>query len=336
MNKTAQHDEDIPIPLRGAPIEGWRWQDNEVSIVFQPIIGPAATALYCHLTGKGFGAPFKYTLRGLAEETGRGRATIWRAMSVLERIGMVRLRTGGGSQPSECSLVDLKKLAARLGASQDKKRASYVLAPCRVEELKSQIAALRNSMEVKHPTGNESQSVSGEKLARSGIASLFLLGSKRDASVSPERRQRSTRETQTGTHLLQEEGRNEKVPSPTPSHEEAQPKNSANEDGSDALLKCARDLFNGVIDDMRAHLLDTNKPPNSNLANGYADWTKFGFNGLAVEVAARRGEVLVLVLSAIDPAEARRGLDKYRKTWEGSFLNRFGGKVQIELQRRQA
>lgn len=111
------------------------------------------------------------------------------------------------------------------------------------------------------------------------------------------------------------------------------PKDFPNEEEPDDLLKWARASFNGVIDDMRVHLLDTSKPPNPHLANGYDEWRQFGFNSLAVKAAAMRGNVLALVLSVSDLAAARRGLDKYRRVWEASLLKWFGSKVHIELER---
>ena len=58
------------------------------------------------------------------------------------------------------------------------------------------------------------------------------------------------------------------------------------------------------------HLHDSSRPPSPHLTNGTADWQEFAFNSLAVETATRRGEALVLTLSAIDPATALRGLEK--------------------------
>jgi hypothetical protein len=259
-------------------------------------------------------------------------------MAILEQIGMVRIRKAGGCQPSECSLVDLKKLAAHLGASKSKKLASYVLAPGRAKELKSQIAALRTSMEVKHRTANEPRSASGGKLAHPGATDLFLLDSKRDAIGSQKRRQHSTRETQMGTHLIREERRIENAPSPTPSleREPSTPKSLSSEDEKQEPPKWACDSFNGAVDEIRDHLLDTNRPSKPHLANGYADWEKFGFNNLAVEAAERRGEVLVLTLSASDPAAARLGLAKYHRKWDECLRTWFGCEVRVELQSNRA
>jgi hypothetical protein len=83
---------------------------------------------------------------------------------------------------------------------------------------------------------------------------------------------------------------------------------------------------------MRAHLLDTSKPPNPNLVNGYAEWEEFGLNSLAVKAAKRCGEGLVLSLSASDPAAARRGLNKYQRKWDSSIRIWFECEVTVELE----
>jgi hypothetical protein len=87
--------------------------------------------------------------------------------------------------------------------------------------------------------------------------------------------------------------------------------------------------------DMGSHLLDTSRPPNPHLTNGFAEWQEFGFNSLAVEVAARRGEVLALVLSATDLAAVRYGLDKYRKKWEAALRKWYECEVHVELKQAQ-
>lgn len=337
MNEGVHGDPEIPIPLRGTPTKGWRWQDNELSIVFQPIIGPPASALYCHLTGKAYNDIIRYTLRGLAAETKRSRTTVWRALAVLTNIGMVRIRAGGGNQGSECSLVDLKKLAVSLGASYNRQSASYVLLPSRVEELRSQIASLLITMQGKHEERQDSRISSLEDLAHSSVADLFLLDSKRDAGVFPKKHRRSTGETQAGVHLLQQDTRFKNVPTPTPSHEyEAQePKDSPDEDETEALLRWAQIKFTGVMKDMASHLLDTSRPPVPHLANGFADWQEFGLNSLAVERAAWRGGTLVLFLSASDLAAARRGLEKYDRTWNASLRKWFDCEVDVELRQAQ-
>jgi hypothetical protein len=96
----------------------------------------------------------------------RGRTTIWRELTVLEHIGMVRTRAKRGNQKSECWLVKLKKMTVSLGASHSRKAASYVLAPSRVEKLRNQIATLQSAMEAKQRACREFPPASGENLAK--------------------------------------------------------------------------------------------------------------------------------------------------------------------------
>jgi hypothetical protein len=98
------------------------------------------------------------------------------------------------------------------------------------------------------------------------------------------------------------------------------------------MLRRARDRLNGAIDNMRAHILDTSRPPVPNLANGFVDWESFGFNSLAIEAATWRGKTLELQLSARDPAAARRGLEKYHWKWEASCREWFDCEVTVDLQ----
>jgi len=128
------------LPLRGKPTGNFCWQDNELSTVFQPIIGSAPCALYCHLTRIAYGPTVRYTLRRLANATGRSPTSAYRDLLVLEWIGMVRIRFGSGNRESECSLVDLKELARSLGAVYHPRAASYVLEPAAAELLKMRLA----------------------------------------------------------------------------------------------------------------------------------------------------------------------------------------------------
>jgi hypothetical protein len=336
MNGTAP--DDAEIPLRGAPKEGWRWQDNELSVLFEPIIGRTASAVYCHLTGKAFGNKITYTLRGLAVEMKRSRTTIWRAIAVLEHIGLVRIRAGGGNQESECWLVDLKKLAASLGASHDRRRSSFVLPPKRIEELRGRVAVLLTAMQKKSKPGRTTEVPERADSGHCGCANLFLLDSKRDASVSPKNQQRSSEEMQTGSYLLLQNTSLQNIPSPNPPSQDSEAqkdKDSPDEDQPDEPLKSARRALTGVMNDMRAHLLDTSRPPVPHLANGAAEWDKFGLNSLALEAAAWRGKVLVLTLSAHDPAAARSGLERYRKKWDAALRKWYECEVDVTVQETQ-
>ena len=126
----------------------------------------------------------------------------------------------------------------------------------------------------------------------------------------------------------------EEGPSPTPSHigEVESAERPSSEDGPDRMLKWVADSFNGVMDDLRAHLLDIDRPPVPHLTNGYADWEEFGFNSLAVEAAERSGETLALRLSARNPAAARRGFTKYQWKWEASLREWFHCEVTVDFQ----
>jgi hypothetical protein len=138
-----------------------------------------------------------------------------------------------------------------------------------------------------------------------------------------------TRETQTDTHLLREEQRIENVPSPTPSQDcqRLKPEDLSIEDAPKDILKSARSAFVGVMDDMGDHLLSTSRPPVSRLVNGSVDWQDL--NSLAVVATSWRGEVLVLVLCAKEPAAAERLLKKYSRIWNASLRKWFGCEVEV-------
>ncbi|MFZ0662410.1 MAG: hypothetical protein WAM66_06945, partial [Acidobacteriaceae bacterium] len=108
-------------------------------------------------------------------------------------------------------------------------------------------------------------------------------------------------------------------------------KGPPDEDEPDPHLKWAVAVFTGVMNDLGDYLFDTSKPPNPHLVNGADQWTRFGFNSLAVEAVEWRGETLLLVLSARYPAAARSGLEKYRRKWDESLQKWFGCKVYCEL-----
>jgi len=52
---------------------------------------------------------------------------------------------------------------------------------------------------------------------------------------------------------------------------------------------------------------------------------------MAVEAAELRCADLVLTVSAIDPAAARGGLERYRETWEPSLRKWYEGEARIQL-----
>ena len=102
------------IPLRSQPVKRFCCLDNEASEIFQPIIGAAAFAIYAGLLRKAIKGPeVSYTTRRVAAETSLSTTTVWRELRVLEHVGMVRLRAGGGNRDSICQFLDLKELAKR-------------------------------------------------------------------------------------------------------------------------------------------------------------------------------------------------------------------------------
>jgi hypothetical protein len=304
---------------------------NQDFDVFLPIMGAACFTLYAYFVRKAFLDPkLKHSVRGLADVTGLGITTVMRSLEIMEYMRLVKLTRFGGGKDSECQLLDSREVASRLGVQFHRRTLSFSLPPQVSQRLKAEVKALREKQQ-----GKSSQRLVGSAPLDCGNSSLRV--SQRNASVSLARRQRSTRETQTGTHLLLEERRIENVPSPTPSHKQAaqKPKDLSNEDEPDELVRWARIKFTGVMKDMGSHLLDTSRPPNPRLANGFADWQGFGFNSLAVEAAAWRGGVLVLVLSATDPAAAQRGLERYHRTWNAALRKWYECEVHVELQQAQ-
>ena len=79
----------------------------------------------------------------------------------------------------------------------------------------------------------------------------------------------------------------------------------------------AKAIFNGVMNDLGDHLFNTNRPPVPHLANGFAEWEKFGFGSLVLERAARRG------------------LEKYCHTWNASLRKWYECEAHVELQKAQ-
>jgi hypothetical protein len=301
---------------------------NQDFDVFLPIMGADCFTIYAYFVRCHFRDPkLRHTVRGLADATGIGASTVSRSLEVLEHLALVRLTRFGGCKHSECELKDSWVVANRLGAIYHPGTLSYSLSPEDAERLKADVKALREKQQ-----GKSTPTALNGATRHCGNPTLGV--PKRNASVSLAMRQRPTRDTQMGTHLLQEERRNGEVPSPTPSHEyEAQKtKSFPDEDEPARLLRWTEIKFTGVMKDMGDYLLDTSRPPGSHFTNGAADWQRFEFNSLAVERAERRGEVLVLVLSASDPAAAWRGLHKYHKRWEASIRKWYGPEVGWELQ----
>lgn len=301
---------------------------NEIADVFLPLIGPDCFAVYSYLVRCRFKNPeLEHTILELKQQTGIGVSTVCRSLEIMASVGLIQPIRRGGSRKSKCKLCDPEKAAEYLGAVYDKSALSWSLSWEASHRIQAKIEAIRQRQQSKGAPNPST--VCGNRLVRV---------SQRNAGISPERRQRATRETQIGTHLIREEVRNEEVPTPTPtpagSSAEPKDKNSADEDEPDGLLKLARAKFTGVMNDMRAHLLDTSRPPNPNLVNGAADWKEFEFDSLAVEAVVWRGKVLALTLSAHDPAAARRGLDRYQKKWEAALRKWYRGEVDVNVQEK--
>ena len=324
MNATALNVKDIPP--RGEPTPPFCWVGNEVLDVWLPIMGADCLTLYTLFARRVYFDPkLKHNIRELAVATEIGFATVSRCLEIIEYLGLVKLTRFGGSKDSECELRNSLLVANRLGATYDSGTHSYSLPPQVAQRLISEVKAIREKQQGKKPQ-------STPRGAPRSCGNRLFSDSQRNSSVSPERRQRATRETQTGSHLIREEGRNEEVPSPTPSHtsEEQATKDSPDKNEPDPLLKWARAAFTGPMNDLGDHLLDTSKPPVRHLANGADEWKRF--DSLAVYAAARRGGALVLTLSARNPVAAHEGLKRYHSTWEPSLRKWYGCEVLWEVQ----
>jgi hypothetical protein len=320
------------MPLRKLHKEGFYFQDNEFTDIYSPIVGPFAAMIYEKLCRNSYGNPtVEYSVRDLAR--GMSHASAARAIEILETVGLIKRRPTSGNRKSVCQLFDVKALAESHGAMRQRKSASLELPTPMFDRLQSQVRTVRHRQQGRTKARAALTGKKNVEIAeRSGFHALFSV-SQRDTIVSHLIRQRSTGETQTGTHLIREKGRNKEVPSPTPSHcsEADKDKDPPDEDEPDPLLKWARAAFTGPMNDLRDHLLDTTRHPVRYLANGYADWQEFGFDSLTIQAAEWHGAELALVLSASDPAATKRGLYKYRTTWEPSVRKWFECEVQVEL-----
>ncbi len=271
-----------------------------------------------------------HSVRAIADATKIDSTTVFRSLETLKQLGLIKLTRFRGSRGSECQLIDSRELAISLGAQYHRETVSFSLPPEVANRLIAQIKALRAKQQSKSPA-------TAPRGAPYACGNLLPRVSQRNASVSQTRRQRSTRETQMGTHLIREEERTKETPIPTLTPNDCgnaqQDKDSPNEDEPDGLLELARAKFTGVMNDLGDHLFDTSRPPAPHLANGASEWEKFCFDSLAVEAAARRGELLVLTLSARNPA-ARAGLEKYHRTLERSLCKWYGCKVKLKIQEK--
>jgi predicted transcriptional regulator len=286
--------------------------------VFQPHMRPADFAVYAVLARReNLTASANNSMRELATAANISPATVLRSIETLVHLGLIKRTRRGGSQADEYRLANVLEAAKKWNATYDKLSVSYSLSRENMKRLRGAVTSKRT----KQPDRG------GAPGTPPGVSPL-----KRQRSCG--KHQRATRETQTGTHLLQEERRREEDPTPNPPRHECEmqkSKDSPDEDRTDPDLKWAQVEFTGVIKDLGVHLLDTSRPPNPRFANGAADWNEFGFNSLAVEAAEWRGETLELCLSARDPAAARRGLEKYHRTFDASLRAWYRCEVKIAL-----
>jgi hypothetical protein len=228
--------------------------------------------------------------------------------------------------------VDLKELCRHLGGARKKQAASYILPESTFEQMRARIQLLRIEQSGKGGTKREQ---GRQSKARKGGGNLFPAVSQRNTSVPQVKHHCFARETQAPPHLLPQNTKHANCPTPNPpTHDgEAQKsKNDPDREEPDGLLRDVRALFTGVMKDLGNHLLDTSKPPNPRFKNGGQEWEDFAFGSLAVKAAERRGAVLALTLSTSNPAAARAGLVKYRRTWEPSLRRWYVCEVTWEVE----
>lgn len=125
---------------------------NEVFDVFLPLMGTDCLSIYALFKRKEFSNPkLRHTVRGLAEGTDVGTATVSRAVEILEYLGLTKITRFGGSRESECQLLDSERAAAHLGAKYNRKTLSYSLAPEIARRLKIEIKAIRKKQQGNAP-----------------------------------------------------------------------------------------------------------------------------------------------------------------------------------------
>lgn len=310
---------------------------NEILDVFQPIMGRECLAVYCQLVRRAFKDPeLKHSVLELSTATGMGTATVSRSLEVLEHLVLIQLIRCGGSQKSQCRLLDSEEAAERLGATYHKISLRWSLAKETKQSLRTEIKRIRQRQQGKCTESArdslQSQTVSVRHVSQTCLTDTSAVA-ERNAGIPLEKCQRVARETQIGALLIEEERRNEEGPSPTPSHifEADKTKSGPDEEELRPMLKWARVKFTGLMKDLGDYLFDSSRPPVPHLANGAADWKEFGFDSLALEAAQPSGKGLVITLSASDPTAARRGLEKYREKWEASCRRWYECEVFVEL-----
>ena len=324
---------DLGLPARGRPRGNFCWQQNEFYDLFQPVVSATCSVVYAQLTRRAFESKFRCSARALAEKTCLSHAAVWRAFTVLECLGLLRVTGRGGNRASEITLVDLEALAKALGASRDRRTGEYAFSQRTRELLLEKATAIERRLQGKKNVSQGRQQTS-TSLSSEGVPLISSIPSERDASGTPERQERLVRETQTGPHLFKENGRQENDLSPTPFHvgQLSKSKDFPDERRIELSLKRACDLFCGVMNEMKDHLVDPGRPQLGHLDDGYEDWRRFRFESLGVVEASEFYDSVRLVLCASDTAAAQLGLAKYRKTWNSSLVRWFGCEVDVQWQ----
>jgi hypothetical protein len=331
MNESEPTDEEFP--LRGEkPPRPFLWIGYEFLDLYLPIIGPDCLAVYAYFARRHyFDNTLKHDIRNIAQSCGLKSSTVSRALEVLNQLKLIKLIRFGGNRQSECQLSDVWTIATRLGATFDRKTHSYRFPEPVLKQLTAEVGDIRARQQ-----GKSDRNTSESAVSPCGNPSV---------SVTPEKHQRVTRETQayhqrdaSGDPSNIERKRIKETPTPTPTPNETdeahKDKSFPNKDEKEGwLLAWVRIKFTGVMKDIRDHLLNS-RPHSLHLTNGFSDWRSFGFGSLAVQ--SWRDEDLTLVLSTNDPEAARRGLDKYRKLWQASLRKWYECEVRVEFVKAEA
>ena len=293
---------------------------NEVIQIFLPVMGSDCFAVYSALRCQEFSnRELRHTIRGLARSTGMSASTVSRSLDILSALELLRIVHRGGCQESTCQLTDSAEVAAALGARYTRSSVSWSLPADATLRLQLQVKAIRARHQ--RQSANAPDSVCGNPTA--GV-------SHRNAGVSDEARQRPAAETLAESYLYRKEVRKKEDLSPTPFQERGADENrtSAAEDNDKAKRKQAQDRLNGVLDDLKDHLLNTDRPTLSGLTEGYTDWTESGFRDWEAVSISQQNDCFLLSIAAPEPAAAQRGAEKYQKFLATQFEEWFGVKVQ--------
>jgi hypothetical protein len=175
------------IGLRDRRKPGHCWQDNELYDAYQPVIGSLPVLVYVQATRHCYGSMAKFSLRSMAESSGISKDTVRRALLIMQEIGMLRACGGAPGRAAEYELVDLKDLAAHLGAQYDRRRASYVFPEAIVAELRAKVEKVLGKTQGKTVSVRDSSHSVKRKATVSQRDSLFVekAAEKADPGVSP-------------------------------------------------------------------------------------------------------------------------------------------------------